>query len=287
MAFPSVFSSFPQPTASSPLNAPSHSALHNQVSSAIGQLEAVVGLTGSSSVLGTIEGDLRSPASGGGGHVQTAVLGGTGQTTYNKGDILVAQSASVLARVTVGTDGQVLQANSSVVSGVNWVVNSVPKVALSGSVLTVSGMNETSIFSVTIPGSTLGSNNVLRARLFATFTASATNNVILRPIYGSSSVTTWSTNVNVNPAASMSGIVEYELFGANSPSSQLGVINANLVKPMLDPTSAASSIVGIFQMKSGNINEDSGAAKTFGITAQLDGTSSNFVVKGWTIEKLT
>lgn len=120
MTYSSTFSTFNKPNPTDRLNNPSHSALHNTVSSAIGQLEAVVGLAGDSSVLGTIIGDLRSPASGGGGHVQGAAFGGTGQTTFTKGDMLVATSASVITKLAVGTDGQSPVADSTAASGIRW-----------------------------------------------------------------------------------------------------------------------------------------------------------------------
>lgn len=123
MAFPSTLSSFPRPTATDRLNSPSHSGLHNTVSSALGQVEAVIGVDGANSVLGTIIGDLRSPGSSGGGHVQSANKGGTGQITYAKGDILVAQSTSVLSKLTVApTDGLALITDSTQSVGVRWGV---------------------------------------------------------------------------------------------------------------------------------------------------------------------
>jgi hypothetical protein len=120
MAFPSVLTTFNRPSTNDKQNSPSHSALHNTVSSALGQVEAVIGLADSASVLGTIIGDLRSPNSAGGGHVQTAVKGGTGQTSFNKGDILVATSSSVLSKLAVGTDIQILKANSGTAIGLEW-----------------------------------------------------------------------------------------------------------------------------------------------------------------------
>jgi hypothetical protein len=120
MAFPSVLSTFARPNPTDRLNSPSHSALHNTVSSALGQVEAVVGVDGISSVVGTMMYDLRSPASKGGGHVQGAAFGGTGQTNYTKGDVLVAQSASVLTKLAVGADGLALVANSNAALGINW-----------------------------------------------------------------------------------------------------------------------------------------------------------------------
>lgn len=120
MPFPSTLSTFVRPSATDRLNSPSHSALHNTVSSALGQVEAVIGVDGVSSIVGTMMYNLRSPASDGGGHVQAANKGGTGQTTFAKGDILVASSSSVLSKLAVGIDGQGLISNSSMASGVQW-----------------------------------------------------------------------------------------------------------------------------------------------------------------------
>lgn len=120
MTFPSTLSSFNRPASTDRLNSPSHSALHNTVSSALGQVEAVIGVEGNSSVVGTLEYLIKSPGSDGGGHIQSANKGGTGQNNYMQGDILVAQSSSVLTKLAVGADGAVLKANSSVATGVQW-----------------------------------------------------------------------------------------------------------------------------------------------------------------------
>jgi len=117
--YPSIISTFNIVSPTDRLNSPSHSALHNTVSSALGQVQAVIGLS-TSSAIGTLMYDVRSPDSGGGGHVQTANKGGTGQTTYTKGDLLVANSNSVLTKLAIGIDGQTLFANSSTASGVQW-----------------------------------------------------------------------------------------------------------------------------------------------------------------------
>jgi hypothetical protein len=118
MPFPSILSTFSQTNTTSKLNSPSHSGLHNTISSTLGQVEAVIGTD--ALVLGTIIGDLRSTGSAGGGHVQTAVKGGTGQTTFTKGDILVAQSSSVLSKLAIGTDGSYLMVDSTQSSGIIW-----------------------------------------------------------------------------------------------------------------------------------------------------------------------
>lgn len=120
MSFPSTFSAFPQVSPTDRLHNPSHSGLENSQSSAVGQVEAFVGLDGDASVAGTLVYDVRSPDSDGGGHIQTANKGGTGQTSFNKGDILVGQSSSVITKLAVGADGTIPVADSTTPTGIRW-----------------------------------------------------------------------------------------------------------------------------------------------------------------------
>ncbi len=84
------------------------------------QIENIMGRSGDSSVVGTYEYFIKSPASDGGGHVQKANKGGTGQTSFNKGDVLIAQSSSVLTKLSIGGDGAILTADSSQQTGIKW-----------------------------------------------------------------------------------------------------------------------------------------------------------------------
>lgn len=52
--------------------------------------------------------------------IASASQGGTGQSSYTKGDILAAQSSSVLNKLAVGTDGQFLVADSAATNGIKW-----------------------------------------------------------------------------------------------------------------------------------------------------------------------
>lgn len=60
------------------------------------------------------------------------VYGGTGQSSYTKGDLLVASGSTVLLKLGVGSNGQVLTADSLETSGVKWATPA------SGTVLSVS-----------------------------------------------------------------------------------------------------------------------------------------------------
>jgi hypothetical protein len=46
--------------------------------------------------------------------------GGTGVTTYTKGDLLAASASTTLTKLGVGTNGQVLRANSATATGLEW-----------------------------------------------------------------------------------------------------------------------------------------------------------------------
>jgi len=230
MTFPSTFSSFSRPTSTDRLNSPSHSALHNTVSSAVGQLEAVVGLADSTSILGTIQYDLRSPASDGGGHVQGVNKGGTGQTQFSKGDLLVAQSSSVIAKVAIGTDTQILTADSNQATGVKWADSPTgSKISINSSTITVTGtVSQTPIASASILGSVLGISNGVRFTI-PTFvnTGTSATTTILSLWYGVNQVAGFTLP---NPAnnSSIYGMIDGMVIGAGSSSTQAGYLRAAL-----------------------------------------------------------
>jgi hypothetical protein len=61
------------------------------------------------------------------GHYGAAVQvsdGGTGQTTYTKGDLIVAAGGAMLNKLGVGTDGQTLTADATSTNGLKWAGSS-------------------------------------------------------------------------------------------------------------------------------------------------------------------
>lgn len=70
----------------------------------------------------------------------SAGVGGTGQTSYTKGDVLAATGAAALGKLAVGTNGQVLRANSATATGLEWgtdYLGTVTSVSSSTAALTV------------------------------------------------------------------------------------------------------------------------------------------------------
>ncbi len=82
-------------------------------------LETKVGVDGSSDT-SSLDYLIKSSVSSGGGHIQSANKGGTGQTSYNKGDLLVGASTSVVSKLAVGADGTSPIADSTQATGISW-----------------------------------------------------------------------------------------------------------------------------------------------------------------------
>lgn len=118
MPYPSTLSTFTNPSPSDRLSTTPHSSIETAQNTGLSEIQAFVGTL--SSTAGTLIYDIRAAASDGGGHVQVANKGGTGQTTYTKGDVLVASSSSVLTKLGIGTNNQVLTADSNQNAGVKW-----------------------------------------------------------------------------------------------------------------------------------------------------------------------
>jgi len=80
--FPTSLDTLTNPQATDKINNPSHSTQHTNINDAVEALEQKIGVDGSTSIV-TLDYLIKNPASGGGGHVQTANKGGTGLTAYN------------------------------------------------------------------------------------------------------------------------------------------------------------------------------------------------------------
>jgi hypothetical protein len=84
--------------------------------------------------------------------VRTAVLGGTGQSTYTTGDILYSSAANTLSKLPIGTNGQVLK----VVAGIPaWATDTTVGTVTSVSVVTNQGVSGSVATDTTTPAITL------------------------------------------------------------------------------------------------------------------------------------
>src|SRR3990167_3316852 len=290
MAYPSTISSFSNPIPTDRLNSPSHSSVETAQNTGLTELQTYIGvITGANaSAIGTLIYDVKALGSDGGGHVQTAIKGGTGQTTYTKGDILVAQSSSTLSRLTVGEDNQILSSNSSVASGLNWVATSTNKVNVSASILgRFSIIGESSLMTaVAIPGSVLGLNNAVRTTVYVNkWDANQnTSSVIARAIYGNNIVASVVFGTNITVTENVGGTFIYTLMGNAGVSAQRGILEVKMGNQQyINNAIPASSVIAIFQYSTGTASVNSSAPQTLGMTIQGP-SGDGFTVGGTIVE---
>ena len=88
-----------------------------------------------------------------------ATRGGTGNTTYTKGDLLAATGSTALAKLGVGSDGQILRANSGTATGLEWgtdYIGTVTNVTGTGAISVANGTTTPAISVAAASTSTAG-----------------------------------------------------------------------------------------------------------------------------------
>lgn len=90
-------------------------------------------------------------------------VGGTGVITYTKGDLLAASAATTLTKRTVGTNGQVLTADSAETTGMKWVTPTTGSVtSVSGAIAAVTVATQTTTPSITVRSATTSLNGIVQ-----------------------------------------------------------------------------------------------------------------------------
>lgn len=289
MPWPSTITSFSNPVPTDRLNNPSHSSVETAQNTGLTELQTFIGVTtgATASALGTILYDIKAPNSNGGGHIQTANKGGTGQTTFTKGDILVAQNSSTLTKLALGIDTQVLTANSSTATGINWANTGNPKISTSASTFLISGTNDTlgdvSVISATIPASAMGTTNAIKGRVFLGFSDIRTS-VLVRGLYGGSNVTSIMVRQPFpSGTGTTHGEIQHTLIANNSGTAQRSYLEVNMYsESAID--GVRSSVWSYYDTATSAV--DSGVAQTFGVTTKQAGTGSH-TINGNIVEKIS
>lgn len=296
MPYPSTLTSFSNPLPTDRLNSPSHSSIETAQNTGLTELQTYIGvITGANaSVVGTLLYDIKSPASDGGGHVQTANKGGTGQTAFTKGDILVATNSSTLAKLSAGTDNQILQVNSSTASGLNWVNTNTNKIAVSASVITIPEQGVASVYSITLAGSTLGTSNVVRATIpIPQWRFAGNTSVMAVATYGGVVGSVMLSSYG----ASVMGKFTHTMIANNSANLQThyigveGVLTTGgqeaLFNDMrLGPIPGQNSVLTFGTNVNATSSVNSSANQTMGMEIRLVGSNSQMNTGGYIVEKI-
>lgn len=263
MPYPSTITTYTNPNPSDKLNSPSHSGIETAQNTALTEMQTFIGTE--SSILGTLFYDIRSANSNGGGHVQTANKGGTGQIGYAKGDLLVGASSSILSKLAANTNnGYVLQTDSSQSTGVAWGVGTT-KVYVTTTSIVTNATNETSILSVTLPGGNLSTNNAIHGKFYLRTVngVNAINNFNLKFSYGGSAIQDTQT-VQVNSSNTKDGYLDFLLL-ANGATNSQQLSFTYLANFSSDFTTAAP----IYAKGNGTIGVDSTMDQIIGVTATM------------------
>lgn len=299
MPFPSVLSTFNRPAPTDRLNNPSHSALHNTVSSAVGQIEAVIGVEGPNSIVGTLEYFIKSPDSSGGGHVQTASVGGTGQTSYTKGDILVATGPVTLAKLALGTQGQVLQVDTNQSSGLKYSNVVANKIAVRSSLVSyVKGQGSVAqvLFAASILGSTLGTGNAVKFKgAVESISMDSGDTFTVIATYGPNSIASMTISTTVTGSIfgangmAIAGLIEGAITANGATNSQQGYMKVFATDVRAQPTGVSTGQPGVFTgFVFGTSSVESSANQDLIITGQFNNADNRNSVAGrlFIVEKI-
>lgn len=289
MPYPSTISSLTDPQASDRLNNPSHSALHQSENTAIEEVQTFVGTL--SSAVGTLVYDIRSANSNGGGHVQAANKGGTGQTSFTKGDMLVATSSSVIAKLAIGAVNQVLTVNPAQAGGVEWqspnrTTISTASISLAAGASSV----ETAYFAASVAGSVMSDVSSLRfTGYLRQFDSASDSGFNLKVKLGGSTVgsLTIGTNLPSNSSIVGSAVVSGQIVGNSTLSSIVGFVRMDtagrttmLDAPLTNNMSATASIAAAIDTSRGR------DLVITGLYAAATGTRNSVLTGIFTTERL-
>lgn len=147
--------------------------------------------------------------------------------------------------------------------------------------VTNNGTNETNIFSVSIPGGTLLTGNVIKAETTLEYVTRFTSvsNFILRLKYGSTNIAT-STISLTSSSQKPSGKLSVELFSAGTTSSQ----EANMF--YLFPEATPTSTITWNSRLVGTSAEDSTTAKNLTLSMEVSGANDVVTAYNWYVAKL-
>lgn len=194
-----------------------------------------------------------------------------------KGDILAATANGAKSRLAVGSNGQVLVADSTATTGLTYIEGARALAVDDTDITIATSTVETTIFSATIPANVMRTKNVIKGRVFiSTMALRASATCDFRLKFGGTTIATLNHDGPSGAASSIKGIIiEFTIYNNGSTGSQVGFINES--NGYCSDLNSASVLTA-----DGTASEDTTSSKTLTITAHFNDSNSatNLTAKG-------
>lgn len=205
--------------------------------------------------------------------------GWVGATTA--GDTIYSDGTD-LQRLAIGTSDQIMKSTGTAPS---WSSNYSKKIDVTQSTLSFTNNNtEQTIYSATIPGGSLSTNNLVKMRVYMTVIGGngSSQSVTFKLKYGATTIATHVTSAQtLSSSKSFQGFIEGIVMGDSSTSSQKGILFIDLLGQQFFPSGTVSVPV-LRAVTSGTASETSTADKTLSLTIQIPDATNQFTsISGW------
>lgn len=198
---------------------------------------------------------------------------GTGQVKLGDAELTVPDSD--------GSNGQVLSTDGS--GNLIFTSTSSSKFEVDTTEVNINNSStETTLFSVSVPGGTLSTNNAIEGRIaISQLDKGSVRNLTLRLKYGSTTIATVAAGTGGSNFVDMAGFIDFSLVADGSTSAQKAVISGNLA----NNGSASDGVDWLFG-DYGTATEDSTGALNLSVTAQFSGAdvSDNLDAEYWVVK---
>lgn len=223
--------------------------------------------------------------------------------TTTKGD-LITRDGSNNIRVAVGSDNQILIADSAQTGGIKWAAAgavSAGKVDVNTTEVTITNGNtttETTLFTTTVNSGTLSTNNAIRGKVFISGMGLATggDTLTFRIKFGGSTLITMTATQPPNNFSGYDGVLEFYIAGDGATNVQKVYSNFIGLNPVDDANNdffeenggATVQIDKFLMTKFGTGAVDTTSNQTLAVTAQYSATSgsNDLVAEFWVVEAI-